>query len=275
MNKVIIFTDLDGTLLDQATYSFDEASDALELIRSHRIPLVICSSKTRMEIEHYREKLGNMDPFISENGGAVFVPLRYFPQDTWSSVPSEEDEKGHYRIIRLGARYQDLRKAVFELRGEGFDIQGFGDMIPEEIAAATGLNGHEAVMAKAREFDEPFIFHGSPEGHEKLVNAVKEKGFNITRGAFYHILGDSDKGKAVDILSGLYRRRHGGIVTAALGDSPNDLPMLRCVDHPVIVEKHGGGYDPHFDGENFNRAEGAGPAGWNGAVIKFLEETGL
>ncbi len=275
MNRIVIFTDLDGTLLDQATYSFGDASGALELIRSHGVPLVVCSSKTRVEIEHYRGKLGNGDPFISENGGAVFVPRQYFPEDTWSSVPFEDDEKGRYRVIRLGARYRDLRRAVFELRGEGFEIQGFGDMTPEEIAAATGLNGNEAVMAKAREFDEPFIFRGGPEGHEKLVEAVKEKGFNITRGAFYHILGDSDKGKAVGILAGLYRRQYGEIVTVALGDSPNDLPMLRCVDHPFIVEKNDGGYDPRFAGEDFNRAEGIGPAGWNRAVLKFLEEKGF
>ncbi|MEW6601405.1 MAG: HAD hydrolase family protein, partial [Nitrospirota bacterium] len=59
MKKIIIFTDLDGTLLDYPGYSFEAARSALDLIRERGIPLVVCSSKTRREIEHYRKKLDN------------------------------------------------------------------------------------------------------------------------------------------------------------------------------------------------------------------------
>ena len=75
---LVIFTDLDGTLLD-AAYSFLPAAPALEAVRRTSVPLVICSSKTRREIESYRIRLGNHDPFIAENGGAVYVPEGYFP----------------------------------------------------------------------------------------------------------------------------------------------------------------------------------------------------
>jgi mannosyl-3-phosphoglycerate phosphatase len=68
MQRVLIFTDLDGTLLD-SSYSFNDALPALDLIRERAIPLIICSSKTRAEIEHYRKRLDNRHPFISENGG--------------------------------------------------------------------------------------------------------------------------------------------------------------------------------------------------------------
>ncbi|MCH6574886.1 MAG: HAD hydrolase family protein, partial [Bacteroidetes bacterium] len=40
MPKVVIFSDLDGTLLDHDTYSFQAASEAIELIKSKNIPLV-------------------------------------------------------------------------------------------------------------------------------------------------------------------------------------------------------------------------------------------
>lgn len=271
MKKIIIITDLDGTLLDPESYSFNAALPALALIKERHIPLAVCSSKTRIEIEHYRGKLENSHPFISENGGAVFIPEGYFPREAQPPIPREDVGDG-YRIIRLGAMYRDLRRAVSELRNEGFHIRGFGDMTVEEIAAVTGLNEHEAAMAKMREFDEPFIFRGGPEDHEKLVNAVKRKGFNVTRGIFHHIIGDSDKGKAVEILIGMYRREYGNISTVAIGDSHNDLPMLRRVDLPVIVEKSGDGYDPCFDGEAFERSEGVGPRGWNRAVIKLLSQ---
>jgi mannosyl-3-phosphoglycerate phosphatase len=77
--KKIIFSDLDGTLLDHDTYSFEKEKDALHLLKDNDIPLVICSSKTRSEIEFWRKKLGNIQPFITENGGGIFVPRSYFP----------------------------------------------------------------------------------------------------------------------------------------------------------------------------------------------------
>ena len=51
-NRLVIFTDLDGTLLDGNTYAFDAATEALDAARSHQIPVVLVSSKTRAEMSH-------------------------------------------------------------------------------------------------------------------------------------------------------------------------------------------------------------------------------
>lgn len=49
---LIILPDLDGTLLDpRHAYSFQEALPALKAINHRHIPLILCSSKTRAEIE--------------------------------------------------------------------------------------------------------------------------------------------------------------------------------------------------------------------------------
>src|SRR2546423_300740 len=70
----VVFTDLDGTLLDAETYRYDAARQGLDRLREHAIPLIICTSKTRAEVEPLRNELGNTDPFIVENGGALYVP---------------------------------------------------------------------------------------------------------------------------------------------------------------------------------------------------------
>jgi mannosyl-3-phosphoglycerate phosphatase len=75
--KLVIFSDLDGTLLDRDTYSFEPARPALRLIKERDIPLVLSSSKTRAEIELHRRRLENHHPFTSENGGGV-RPSRVF-----------------------------------------------------------------------------------------------------------------------------------------------------------------------------------------------------
>jgi mannosyl-3-phosphoglycerate phosphatase family protein len=269
MKKLIIFTDLDGTLLDYSAYSFEAALPALYLIKERNIPLIICSSKTRKEIEHYREKLGNLHPFISENGGGIYIPKGYFE----SRVKSQEFREGgvNYNVIRLGAKYADLRSVLNTLRSEGFDIKGFGDMTVEEVAGVTGLSVEEAMMAKERDFDEPFLFKGGGEETERLFERIQGMGFNYTQGRFFHILGNSDKGKAVSVLIDLFKREHGDVVTVAIGDSPNDIPMLERADYPVVVQKPDGSYDPQIIIPNVLKANGIGPAGWNEAVMKLKE----
>jgi mannosyl-3-phosphoglycerate phosphatase family protein len=269
MKQFIFFTDLDGTLLDYYTYSFDNARPALALLADRRIPLIICSSKTRAEIEYYREKMDNHHPFISENGGGIFIPKGYFPFAVHAGECSV-DEEGDYIVMRLGAHYTQLRETMTLLRKDGFQVKGFGDMTPEEIAAVTGLGIAEAKMAKMRDFDEPFLFRGSAGEQEKLVEAIRGKGLSYTRGRFFHLLGNSDKGKAVSTLAALFKRKRGDLTTVALGDNPNDLPMLERVDIAVIVQKHDGTYEPGIDLPGFLKAGGIGPRGWNKFVEKLL-----
>ncbi|GAB4420685.1 MAG: mannosyl-3-phosphoglycerate phosphatase [Thermodesulfovibrionales bacterium] len=267
MIQIIIFTDLDGTLLDAETYSFEPALPALELLKEKDIPLIICSSKTRKEIEYYRRKLDNQHPFISENGGGIFIPVEYF---RFQISSFKYDKDSEYIIIRLGAKYSDLRKAIIELREDGFNVKGFGDMTVEELADIANMPIDEAKMAKEREFDEPFIFKGNEEAEQRLIKTIRSKGFNFTQGRFFHILGDSDKGRAVSILIDVYRKSYGDIKTIAIGDSPNDIPMLERVDYPIIVQKPDGSYDAGIRIPNLIKADGIGPEGWNKAVINIV-----
>ena len=98
MGNLIIFSDLDGTLLDQRRGdSFDEASPALEAVRDKGIPLILCSSKTRAEVEVIRGRMGNEDPYIVENGGAIFIPEGYF-----DFILERVRKEAGYLVIELG-----------------------------------------------------------------------------------------------------------------------------------------------------------------------------
>lgn len=148
--QFIIFTDLDGTLLDHDTYSYRAAAEAISLVRKQRIPLVICTSKTRAEIEFYRQKLKNRHPFISENGGAIFIPKRYF------NFKFKYDKTvGDYHVIQLGTDYPTLIRALKNIQKE-HPLKLFYDMTPAELAKDTGLSLQQAKLAKQREFDEAF-----------------------------------------------------------------------------------------------------------------------
>ena len=76
---MIIFTDLDGSLLNHEDYSFREALPALARIRRSAIPLIFVTSKTRGEVEILQQEMCIREPFIVENGGGIIFFAGPFP----------------------------------------------------------------------------------------------------------------------------------------------------------------------------------------------------
>jgi mannosyl-3-phosphoglycerate phosphatase family protein len=262
---MIIVTDLDGTLLHPRTYSFEEALPGLKLIRQRNIPLVICSSKTRLEIEVYRKRLENIHPFISENGGGIYIPAGYFPFHG-----SASEHQGGYDVVSLGSPYEDIRKRFTALRDRlGIAVRGFGDMSAEEVAGLMGLTIEEARLAKQRDYEEPFVFPNTPD--DRFLREIEGEKLRWTQGRVFHLMGDHHKGRAVDILRKLYERRDGPVMTIGIGDSLNDLPFLFAVDRPVLVKKESGKHDERINIPGLLRTNSIGPAGWNEAVLELVK----
>lgn len=265
MNKgLVVFTDLDGTLLDARSYSFGPAQEALGLLHELNIPLVLTTSKTRAEVLAYRKALGNPHPFIVENGACVYIPEGYFPFEVQAPVLDG------FHKIELGKPYRALRVFMYFLRESGFNMKGFGDMSDEEVAALTGLSPVEASLAKAREYDEPFILEEDGGRLDELERLAANEGLSLTKGRFLHLKGCNDKGQAVGLLKGYYSKVLDGMATAGLGDNANDGPMLDAVDFPFLVRKPDGTHAA-WDNPRIARTEGVGPAGWNEAVIGLLK----
>ncbi len=191
--RLVLFSDLDGALLDANTYSWRGAEEALEEIARRKIPLIFCTSKTRAEVEYLRAKMGNRDPFITENGGGIFVPYGYF------NLPMKgADRAGHNHGFALGRPYAEIVEALEEISAEsGTSVAGFHSMNAREIAANTGLSLEMAQLAAKREFDEPFFFAASnPKSEQKFLDIARERGLGVARGdRFWHLFSGSDKGR--------------------------------------------------------------------------------
>ncbi len=275
MSRYLLFTDLDGCLLDSDTYSFDEAKPALEALRAEEIPVILVSGKTRAEMEPLRERLGHQAPFIVENGAAVYVPL-----ETFEFAPERSRRRSSYHVIELGTPYALLRDVLRQIEeAVGTPLQGFGDLSVEEVMATTGLPREDALRSMLREFDEPFLVNGPPKLIEEICRQIVTRGLNWTRGGrFFHLTGNNDKGRAAELLLRCYKRQRRlqdppeDVETIGIGDSLNDLPLLLTVDHPVLVQKPDGSYDQDINLPNLIRAPGIGPAGWSRAVLDLLRQ---
>jgi len=275
MPNLIVFTDLDGSLLDGTTYSYEAATPALAALREQGIPLILVSSKTRAEMELLRQHLNHRDPFIVENGGAVYIPhgLFEFPFERMRT-------RSPYQVIELGLPYHMLRDVLKQIEDVvETPLQGFGDLSVEAIMQVTGLSHAEAILAKQREYDEPYLLQGPQALIEEVCRQIVTRGLRWTRGGrLFHLMGDNDKGEAASVLLRCYYRqqRIRGqvelIETVGIGDSINDAPLLAMVDYPILVQKPDGSYDPDIHLSGMIRAPGIGPVGWNEAVLELLAQ---
>lgn len=250
--RLIVFTDLDGTLLDHADYSYSAAGPALAALRARNVPLILASSKTAAEIVPLHDALGLGDwPMIVENGAARVQP----------------GEAANDRSI-----YDRLRAALAELpQNISQPFQGFGDMSNAEVAEATGLSPKAAGLARQRNFTEPGLWSGSADALDRFLGALAEKGIAARRGGRFLTLsyGGTKAGQMAGILTDL-----GAETSIALGDAPNDVEMLERADFGVIIRNDHGGGIPALPGEStghITRSALPGPAGWNAAILGLLD----
>jgi mannosyl-3-phosphoglycerate phosphatase len=264
--KQIIFTDLDGTLLDSKTYSYKKSLAAISRLMKNGIPIIFCSAKTRAEQEVYRRELRLFHPFVVENGGAIFIPRTCFPFpfDYHKAVDD-------LLAIELAIPRGTVRKLLAEIGRENpFRFKGFGDMSAAEVAEITGLNLEFARLAQQREYDEPVEFDSLGNDVSEFLTKLEEAGLNWSHGGrLCHVMGGGGKGKAVEILSGLYRRMWGEIRTVGLGNGLNDLPMLSQVDIPILVQKRDHSWED-INLPRLRRVQGVGPEGWSRAIAEVF-----
>lgn len=264
---LVVFSDLDGTLLNQDSYDWRQCRPALEALQQRGVPLVLASSKTRAELEFWRIRLGNTHPYIVENGGALFVPEGYFP----FQLPGAATRHG-CQVIQLGRPYQELVAALEAAAAEsGARVLGFHRMTVGQVRRRSGLPLAQARLAKQREYDEPFQIQGlTPPG--PLLGAIERRGLRWTRGGrFYHILGNNDKAAGVEMLIQAYRQAHGAIRTVGLGDGWNDLGFLSLTDTPILIRNPLAPELQNVLGRARITTE-PGPAGWNEAILQILSQ---
>jgi len=254
MRDLIVFTDLDGTLLDHDSYSHAPAAEALAALKAQGVPLVLASSKTSAEISvlHQTLALGDV-PAIVENGSGLYRP-------------GGGQSEGRYEALRaaLGRISPDLRA--------GFE--GFGDMDAARIAAIPGLPPPDAARAALRQHSEPGLWSGSAAQQAAFIAELSVLGVSARRGGRFLTLSF---GATKADQMGLIAQKMGKSVKIALGDAPNDREMLEAAEHGVIVlNTHGAGLPP-LPGEaegRIRRTTEPGPVGWNRAILDLLDELG-
>ncbi len=251
--RFLVFSDLDGTLLDHETYSFDAARPALAALAEAGCGVVLASSKTGPEIAQLRAAMGLAEwPAIVENGAGVLEP---------GAAPE------------AGAEYAQLRAWLEGLPGDMRGaFRGFGDMSDREVAEVTGLAPEAAALARQRGFTEPGLWTGNQEALDVFLERAAQAGITARRGGRFLTLsfGATKADRMAEIAA-----RYAPEATVALGDAPNDVEMIEAADIGVIVrnpEAPGLPRLPKEEAGRIFRTQKSGPDGWNLAVLSILSQ---
>ena len=267
----LIFTDLDGSLLDHSSYSFAPAAGLLDRLAKQLIPVIPVTSKTCAEVLSLRKNLNNQQPFIVENGAAIYLPKKYFEQR-----PEDASELNDYWVIANSPPrshwLQLLDDAAKPFTGE---YQTFSSICTNEgiagLARLTGLTAEQAALAQQREYSEPIHWLGSANRKADFSLALTNAGAHLSQGGrFLTMGGDIDKGRALMHLKALYQKKFGACQSLAIGDSSNDISMLEAADSALVIRSENHSAPVLQRITHFRLSKSIGPNGWVEGVTAWL-----
>jgi mannosyl-3-phosphoglycerate phosphatase family protein len=264
----VVFTDIDGTMIDINTGEYGETPNLVRILAKNGIPVILCSAKTWAEQNQVRTKIGLDDPFIVENGGAIVIRNDFFMHSYLPTIKRVKD----YNIIELGKTADKVREKLRIIREKSnVDFKSVGDISIEELSRITNLSLEYATTMAQRQYGET-ILQIKSDDLVKFTNLCFDIGLNVIHGGrFFDVTMGNDKGKAVDILIGLFRRKYNDdVMFFGIGDSQNDAPMLDRMDVPMLVQRFDGSWSD-LGLEKIIKVNAIGPKGWSIAFNKILD----
>ena len=267
-DRLVLFTDPD-TLRDGR----DDWMATREVVREledRGIAVVLWGNETRAEMELIQSDLNVQHPFISENGGGLFIRHGYF-QD----CPVRGRDIQSYDVLDFGRPYHEVAEALHDvaLRHE-CPVIGFSVMSIEDVARECGLSLAQARLAKLREYDEPFrVADSEPATYSRICSALRRFGYRcFSHERFHHATGVADKAQSIRTLTSLYCDAHDGhVLTIGVAKAQSETCLLEAVDVPLVVRSANADVARLAQKVPTARLIDAAPHGWSEAILEAID----
>ena len=222
--KILIFTDLDGSLLHRDTFKFEEIKDYIKKLISKGIFIIPNTSKTEKEILEFNKELGSSLPYICENGAAI-KSLDLLNSNLPKKLILSREKENLIQIFEMAVPIELQNKCKW-----------LSEMDIKKQSIILGLEKEKIKMALERKYTIPFIFEGSKNEKKQLSKMIKKKGLALQEGGRVINLTDKvNKAKALQVFVRFFKKNYKNVKTIAVGDNYNDLDMLKVSDFPCLV----------------------------------------
>ena len=259
--KIIIFTDLDGSLLDKETFKFDVIEDYFKELISSGIVIIPNSSKTESELLDFNKQNSLNLSFISENGSSVHGLDKIhqnLPKKVLISRSKNEIQKIYDKNVSL-----DLKNKTAPIL----------DLNIEEQKKIFGLPIKKLSLATKRMHSIPILFKGTEVERNNFLKVINDIGLTAQSGGrIINICDNTNKSKAMSKTLQLIRKElKNEIIAICVGDNENDIEMLKQADFPCLVKNE------NFDSSSINidnliKSNEPSPKGWSDVIKSALQK---
>jgi mannosyl-3-phosphoglycerate phosphatase family protein len=234
-NQLIVFSDLDGTILDNNTYQFGDSQEGINLLLDNGAMLVFCSSKTPDEQIDLQRRLSIRAPFIFENGAGIAM----LSSQNVKNIHLGTQIGGYNLSLNGTLGYSHLKDVLMSAASvSGIEVKTFDDLADDELMLLTGLDLQSAMRAKKRYASVTIASPDDDFSMAKLQTALDSSRYRFSKGGRFYTLTEHglDKGSAVLKMLREMNMMRENITTTAIGDASNDLSMLSVVDRPYLLQ---------------------------------------
>ena len=223
-NKIVIFTDLDGSILHRDTFKFDQIKDYIKKLINSGVHIIPNSSKTESEIIEFNQDLGENLAYISENG-SVINNLNLLNSNFPNKIILSREKEELVEIFKNNVPENLQSKCKF-----------ISNLNKNDQINIFGLSETKLKNALNRKYTEPFLFEGSKNEKKDLTKILRGNSLTIQEGGRVINLCDNvNKVKSMNKVLKIYKKIESNTKVIAVGDNYNDLDMLKNSDLPCLV----------------------------------------
>ncbi|MDF2790797.1 MAG: haloacid dehalogenase-like hydrolase [Neobacillus sp.] len=244
-----IFLDMDGTILNHHNQVSVHTKDVIDQLRNQGIYVFIATGRVFDEIEGIVPAGFKVDGVVTSNGMAGYVgdevifkhslPLNLVEE----VIKRARENKVYYELFPYGSDRITLKQDQNYVENE------ITEPMPESVGINEWLSRKEAIKEKITWVDEivghefsKFYFFAKSKEHinrwkEELEQLKKEIDFTTSISSNHNVeVMVANVNKATGIQQMLKQFNLSETETMAIGDSDNDLPMLRLVHYSVAMK---------------------------------------
>ncbi len=259
--QIIIFTDLDGSLLDKDTFEFHEIEDYFRDLVLKGIKIIPNSSKTEAELSDFNNQYNLNLSFVAENGSSIHG-LNLIHKNLPERISLSRSTDQIYKVYNENIPSDLKQKVTFILKLKSKEQKEIFDLPLDKMK-----------LAIKREHSIPIQFNGTVSEKNEFFKIINDSGLTIqTGGRIMNICDNTNKSKAMLKTVELIKEEMiDEIITIGVGDNQNDIEMLKNTNYACLVK------NDNFDSsliniDNLIKSSEPSPKGWADVIKTAIQK---